>query len=601
MPIIKQKPGTKEQLNQVFDKPFIIISFVFFASFWFFSFWTLKNHGVYWSDPFGISHHPYDMSLLNTDFFQSITYIFTQSPFYTIETWLMMKTDPQAGGFLGFLILHYIMGFFAIFSLYKIVSYFNVNKALITIAFCYFVFNPGFYRVFTSGWYDYLSMCLVSIMAYCFLRMIDRFSKKNACIFFLSIMILVLYRSIFNPLYFLLPISIFLLFIYRDRLRSILPFALVALMITLAPFIKNYIIFGSFSIGVGQLATAFKSTTYQYNSPEMVLNDVKKGVLSPLVLCYNDAKIRPEYKGLVYSPKNCNDYIFLQYGTKGAKKILEKRSYLAYPAILQNEHNHFDGDYMPNSLAGFVVGQQLMNDAKSFVIHHPNNYLHSILNNIRQLLRSNNKYEVLLGNNSRKYPDWFAGSWIFNYDIFKLTKPLTSSGVNEDYSPFIVIGMFGSLIYALLFAGNLKRKDLFSFIHFAGLFIILVPVMFPAAFHIFRKLDQRLNWYLCASLLWSCVFMIPGLYYTFKTNLKKMLGNDKVVKQRIIVAFMVLVSFYFLILIDIIPGSEQERYRFTIEGLLVSLFLFWISNLYHTIRAYFSNRVMHVPNDGGNE
>jgi len=562
----RQRSELQQKISQLFDKPFLIICLFYFASFWFFSFWVMRNQGVYWDGPLGIPHHPFNMKLLDTDFIQTITYLFVQSPFYSVFTWLMLKTDTN-NGFLGYLILHYIMGFFALISLYKILSYLNINRWLIAISLSYFVFNPGFYRAFTSGWYDFLSMCLVSITTYYFMRLVVRFTNTNLIYFFLAMTILILYRNIFSPLLFFVPMIIWLMLSYRDKWRRILWFSLLPFAITLTPYVKNYLIFNVFDVGPGQFATAIKSTTYQYQPYDLIVKDIDSGLLSPLVLCYNFYS-PTTYRGIVYSLKTCQESIFSQFAVDGVNKILKEKPYLKNPAILQVENNLPSGaDYISNSLLGFVIAKQLTKDAKNFIIHHPIEYLWAIQNNLIQLFRSNNEYEYNIAGNARHYPEWFRTS--FNVGLIKL---------NTRYDPILLLGMLCSLTYGFLYASYSKRSNFFSLIHIAGMLLVLLILRQVHFLHLYSNL------FLNISLCWSLLFIIPSLFIALKSGLSLPILKDGPVNMRLMITFMVIVCVYFLAIIDLIPGSEQERYRFTVEGLLIGLFLFWITNLYSYIK-----------------
>ena len=89
--IIMQTQQHPQKTNTIFDKSFLIICGFYLASFWFFSFWVLKNNGRIWVGPLGIGHHPFNLELFNTHFMETITYLFIQSPFYSVVTWLMLE------------------------------------------------------------------------------------------------------------------------------------------------------------------------------------------------------------------------------------------------------------------------------------------------------------------------------------------------------------------------------------------------------------------------------------------------------------------------------------------------------------------------------
>lgn len=583
-----------QKTNGLLDKSFLIICGFYFASFWFFSFWVLKNNGVIWASPLGIGHHPFQLELFNTHFMESITYLFMQSPFYSVVTWLMLKINPVDQGFYAYLVLHYFMGFFALICLYKILLYLQIRKWLITLALSYFVFNPAFYLAFTSGWYDFLSMCLVSIMAYQFVRIIEQYSRKNLFYFLTSMTILVMYRSLFHPILFFIPVIIILTLVYRQHWRTILLYSLLPLLLTLAPYVKNYVIFDKFDVAAGSFGLAIRAPTYEYRSADALIDEIEKGRLSPLVLCYKEIKQPIIYKGQIYNEENCYKHIIPQFALSEAKSILDKKPYLAIPAILQGQNNlGFSDNYIPNSLTGLVIARQMGEDAKSYLFHHPYEYLDYVLINTSQLFRTNTTYHYLIANNYRHFPLWF-GSRIFSFDFLKFSRP---ADVNKygpfdtSYRPLILIGMLCAFTYAMLFAANAKRRKLLSVIHLLGLLVILFPVLT-------RYEHMHLMLSLQRSIVWSFMFIIPSAIAAIWVNLlKPLVQDDASRKMRIVLAFFVFVCIYFMTLVDLIPGSEQERYRFVVEGLIISLFLFWATNMLVRLSSVIRSR-MRVGSDG---
>jgi hypothetical protein len=89
---------------------------------------------------------------------------------------------------------------------------------------------------------------------------------------------------------------------------------------------------------------------------------------------------------------------------------------------------------------------------------------------------------------------------------------------------------------------------------------------------------------LLKALEWSFIFIAPSALIALWINLSKPLEiNDQIKKMRLTIEYLAFVCFYFMALVVLIPGSEQERYRFVVEGLIIILFLFWVSSIYQYI------------------
>jgi hypothetical protein len=401
--------------------------------------------------------------------------------------------------------------------------------------------------------------------------------------------LLVLYRSLFHPILFFLPITGVLLILYKDKCRTILLFSVISFLIAFSPYLKNDIIFGTWDVAGGSFGLAMRASTYEYRAKEQLLADVDQGLLSPLVLCYKQILEPLTYHGELYSPENCYQTIIPRFGREKAALLLARNSKLAYPAILQEKNNRgFSDNYIPNDLLGLAVAMQMRQDAKSYLIHHPWQYLHSVENNFTQLFRTNVSYEFMIANNSRHYPVWFS-SRLFSLDFLAYNQPVSKLGGTYDmtYRPQILIGMLAALVFAVFFAWRPQKSVAISLLHVFGLLAILSPIFIKK---IFNHLHIPFETYMDYCLFWTLGFLLVGFILTLKNWLTTPIQLDQLsVKQGIFSLFAAFCCIYFIMLVDMIPGSEQDRYRFVIEGLLITLFLFWLTKLVQYIRHNLSN------------
>jgi len=132
--------------------------------------------------------------------------------------------------------------------------------------------------------------------------------------------------------------------------------------------------------------------------------------------------------------------------------------------------------------------------------------------------------------------------------------------------------MLGCLAYAFLFAGNVKHKSILMLTHCIGMLVMLF---------IFNISNVFFN----IILAWSALFFLWGGIHTFKSIFLQRLNlNEPQIKTRILIAFMAMLCLYLFAVVVFVPNSEQERYRFAVEGLLLTLFLFWSVHFLRYIR-----------------
>ncbi|VVC76490.1 hypothetical protein AQUSIP_18030 [Aquicella siphonis] len=564
------------------DKAFLVILFFYLSSFWFFSFWVLKNHGVVWSPPSNMNHHPFDLHALDTQFTETLLYLFSQNPFYTVITWLLLKTDPASDGFAGFMVLHYLLGFLALISLYKLLhDIFRVPNMLSGFALSAFVFNAGFYRAFTSGWYDFPTLCLVCILTYCFANLVYRFNRLNLLWFIFTLTILVMYRNSFHPLLFFIPTIVLLASGIKSRWKIIFAAAVIPFLITILPNVKNYVIFGTFQNSINSLALNIKTISFEFLDRESLLDEIDAGHINPIALCYSRALESGAiiYHGTAYTRENCDARLLRDFAQPERTRLLSQNPRFNSPLILREDIVSFGQNVIPNTLSGFIVANQIIRDSQSYLTHHPEYYGRKVLlNSISRLFRSTQLHEFLIANNERNYPEWF-GSRLFDLDIFKVNAP--GARFDTVFRPVILMGILCSLTYALLFAAGVRKRNLFSLIHFAGLFLLLSPLLFGS--HLFTHLYSR---FLLPSLFWTLLFMLPALALTM-ANLLFRKFDDAEARMQLLLTFIAWVCIYVMGLHILIAGSELERYRFSVDGLLLVLFLFWINSMYCTIARWY--------------
>lgn len=540
---------------------FSVISLFFFTSYWFFSFFVLQNGGSVFSHPLGIAHHVFPLSMYDRDFVNMFIYNFTQAPLYSVLTWLLLKSEQS--WMYVYIILHHVVGYYAIFCLYRILQKLNINSCLITLGLSMFVFNPAYYHSFSTGWYDYLTMCLVSIVCYHFVALQQCFKIKRLVTFFIYLTILVSYRNMFHPILFAIPSIIFICLRHKEYCKRIIFYSIIPLMICVAPYIKNYFVFGTFSTSIGSLAIAQKTLSFEYITKEQMMKDIQDKTLSPIVLCYNGQVDNTFYNNMLYNKKTCaHDVPSALYSDK-VNDLLTTKPYLHNASMLPGV---FGESSIPNTLLGLVVAKDLIKNHRSFIRHHPSQYIVSVKNAIRQYFRTNNSYAHIIAVNGRHFPDWFASPKM-NLDFLPMKNPVTSChGVCDDYPRLLIIfGIILSLCFGLFYIlCDTKRLWTYMMITLIGLSILALSK---------NLIDVAWIGFI---LMFIFAFSAMTLYAI------KLMRNTVVidVTTKAILCYMIFIILYFGLLIVTIVGSEQERYRFVTDGIQLVVFLFFINKLY---------------------
>jgi hypothetical protein len=201
-----------------------------------------------------------DPCLLQTDLFRSLLYLHSQPPFFNLFVGLVLKTG-SGNPMVIFRILYMGMGMLLAFSSYETMCRLHVPfwlRITLTIAF---VVNPATILFENILFYTYpLALALVASTLF-----LERFLRTNrlmfAWLFFAVLASIVLTRSLFHPIWFLLTAG-GLIFLQRQHRRQILVAAAVPLFLIIAWTLKNQTLFGTanssswMGMSLGKMVTA---------------------------------------------------------------------------------------------------------------------------------------------------------------------------------------------------------------------------------------------------------------------------------------------------------------------------------------------------------
>jgi hypothetical protein len=201
-----------------------------------------------------------DPRLLQTDLFRSLLHLHIQPPFFNLFVGLVLKAGSD-NPMVIFRILYIAIGMLLAFSLHEMMCRLNVPFWLAISLTIAFVVNPATILFENLLLYTYpLALALVASAL-----LLERFVRTNrlkfAWLFFAVLGSIVLTRSLFHPIWFLL-IAGGLIYLQRQLRRQLLIAAAVTLVLIIAWNVKNQILFGSASssswmgMSLGKMVTA---------------------------------------------------------------------------------------------------------------------------------------------------------------------------------------------------------------------------------------------------------------------------------------------------------------------------------------------------------
>ena len=252
--------------------------------------------------------HYVDPELLKNNLLETLFYLNSQPPLYNFFLGIILKYFPNNLQF-GFGLFYHLFGLSLAVSLFSIMSWLGVSKKLSTALTILFMISPA--CILNENWLFYTYpvgslLCISSLFLFPFAR-----SSKiwQGFSFFFILVLVCMTRSLFHLSYFLL-LTVLLAFFQRfddKRIKNLCLSLLLPLSLVLLLYLKNYLIFGSFSAS-SWLGFNFSKTTYHLISDQEKSSLVVQGKLSKFALVdpwfvsnpwhvnINEAKdIRPVY------------------------------------------------------------------------------------------------------------------------------------------------------------------------------------------------------------------------------------------------------------------------------------------------------------------
>ncbi len=322
-----------------------------------------------------------DLSLLKKHLAESIFYLHSQPPLFNLFIGLILKI-----GFgyetLIFNLLYLILGFFIFLLLYVILKKITGRWVLSLIISTLFVISPA--QILYENWlfYSYPVLFLMLLSVYLF----DRFEKhrnlKTGVLLFSVLALIVLTRSLYHPIWFLMIFLLMLFFFKNDRKTIIFSAAIPAFVIFIL-VIKNLILFGTITTSwTGMNLAKIAISTLPKEQVEKLISEKKLSELS---------SIKP----------------FSHAGTY--RQFAEKTN---FPNIscLEDSLKDFNRHVNYNHKYFVPVSKLYMNESLKAIYYEPANYLKSVAMSFYFFLKSPTDYRYIYNDHLSKisnYADFY--------------------------------------------------------------------------------------------------------------------------------------------------------------------------------------------------
>jgi len=290
--------------------------------------------------------HNLDPALLRTRLLESIYYQHSQPPFFNLWVGIMIQLFPRHLAF-AFQIAYLIIGLLFCISLYLTLKEFGVRSQISFVLVALFFISPS--AILYESWlnYTYPVAFLLCLCLFFLVKFVRSQNRRYGVFLFSTMAVLVLTRSVYQPVWYLVTAGI--LFATHPRMRrSIIICSVFPLFILLLFLIKNFYVFGNLSTSTWLGMGFFRVASHSMSVAEKE-QLIREGVLSDI------ARIRP-------------------YSTLPAyQKFVQGVLPTDIPALDQEIKSTGFINY--NNSGYLVVSRLYLRDAKSILFNRPEYFL----------------------------------------------------------------------------------------------------------------------------------------------------------------------------------------------------------------------------------
>ncbi len=311
----------------------------------------------FWYDTINNYMQYLDPEILRHNLAQGIWYLHTQPPLFNLFLGLVLKLGSGKVASAVFAGLFFLMGMAVALGSYVLMRKLQVSSRLAFIAsVCIMVFPP---LVRAERWlfypYPLATLTILAALALCYFELGKKY--KWFLLFCLALAIVVLSRSLYHLILFMLPsLLLVLVWVYARKIGNTKKYLLAAAILFLLAssiYVKNYAQYGIFSSSTWQGMNLMEMTYYIPQDIKQQMVD--KGQVTPLALVHNTsapqvyfdyfhlqpARGNPVIDNLVKSTgsPNFNNYIYAKMGAESQHNALVLISHhpLDYLKAVANE------------------------------------------------------------------------------------------------------------------------------------------------------------------------------------------------------------------------------------------------------------------------
>ena len=222
-----------------------------------------------------------DPELLKHRLIESMYYLQVQPPGWNLYTGIALKLFPSSYA-IALHSVHLVLGLAVCLLLFYLMRVLGVSRWIAFALAAWFTVSPGVVLFENFMLYEYIVGFLLIASAASLWRYATTGASSWIHLFFALLAALLFVRNFFHLVY-ILAILAALIYLSKGRRRQILLASALPLVIILALYTKNWILFGSFS-GSSWLGMAMDTITAHQLTKREAQDFVKRGVISPVSL-----------------------------------------------------------------------------------------------------------------------------------------------------------------------------------------------------------------------------------------------------------------------------------------------------------------------------
>lgn len=295
--------------------------------------------------------HFISRDLLRDDLLRSLFYLHTQPPLFNFFIGIIVKCFPGEATEV-FYWFFTAVGLLLTISLFLLMVRLGVSRSISALLTAFFVVSPAcilFENILLYTYFVATFLCLAALFLH---RFINNSRFVDGFIFFSLLAFVILTRSFFHPVWFILVTIPLFVFVKNLRKKVILASS-IPLMIVFLLYAKNAYFWGSFSSSSWLGMSFSKMITFRLSEDERIAL-VEKGEISELSLL-------PPFKAIWFY----NQYLTIPKFEKTGIPILDMEF---YPNVGNNWNN----------LSFISISRQYMEDALYILKLYPQKYLGSV-------------------------------------------------------------------------------------------------------------------------------------------------------------------------------------------------------------------------------